>query len=55
VASVERYGGRVRLAVAGPVPLTAEVSAEAVAELGLGAGEPVHVAVKATEIDVYPA
>jgi len=55
VTSVERYGGRVRLAVTGPVPLTAEVSAEAVAELGLGAGESVHVAVKATEIDVYPA
>jgi molybdate transport system ATP-binding protein len=54
VASVERYGGRVRLAVVGPVPLTAEVSADAVAELRLGVGESVHVAVKATDIDVYP-
>ncbi|HEX6075887.1 MAG TPA: ABC transporter ATP-binding protein [Micromonosporaceae bacterium] len=55
VAGVDQYGGRVRLAVTGPVPLTAEVSADAVAELKLAAGERVHVAVKATEIDVYPA
>jgi molybdate transport system ATP-binding protein len=55
VSSVERYGGRVRLAVAGPVPLAAEVSVDAVAELHLVVGERVHVAVKATEIDVYPA
>jgi molybdate transport system ATP-binding protein len=54
VSSVERYGGRVRLAVAGPVPLTAEVSTDALAELRLATGEPVFVAVKATEIDVYP-
>jgi len=54
VSSVERYGGRVRLAVAGPVPLTAEVSTDALAELRLATGEPVFAAVKATEIDVYP-
>ncbi|MGH3736295.1 MAG: ABC transporter ATP-binding protein [Micromonosporaceae bacterium] len=55
VAGVERYGGSVRVSVTGPVPLTAEVSPAAVAELGLATGEPVYVAVKATEIEVYPA
>ncbi|MGH3655908.1 MAG: TOBE-like domain-containing protein [Micromonosporaceae bacterium] len=55
VETVDRYGSTVRVTVTGPVPLTAEVSPAAVADLGLSAGERVHVAVKATEIDVYPA
>ena len=54
VSSVEPYGGTVRVGIAGPVPLTAEVSPAAVAELRLSMGERVFVAVKATEIDVYP-
>jgi molybdate transport system ATP-binding protein len=48
-------GDRVRVIVAGPVPVTAEVTPAAVAELGLTAGAPVWVSVKATEITVYPA
>lgn len=55
VASVDPYGGRVRVTVTGPVPLIAEVSPAAVAELGLVPGVPVHLTVKATEIAVYPA
>ncbi|MGH3713934.1 MAG: ABC transporter ATP-binding protein [Micromonosporaceae bacterium] len=55
VASVDPYGGSVRVTVTGPVPLTAEVSPAAVAELGLSNGQSVYVAVKATEIDIYPA
>ena len=55
VASVDPYGSSVRVTVTGPVPLTAEVSTAAVADLALVPGAPVHVAVKAAEIEVYPA
>jgi molybdate transport system ATP-binding protein len=48
-------GERVRVIVAGPVPVTAEVTPAAVTELGLTAGAPVWASVKATEITVYPA
>jgi molybdate transport system ATP-binding protein len=48
-------GDRVRVIVAGPVPVTAEVTPAAVAELGLTAGAAVWASVKATEITVYPA
>jgi molybdate transport system ATP-binding protein len=48
-------GDRARIQVAGPVPLIAEVTADAVAQLDLAAGGPVWVSVKATDIDVYPA
>jgi molybdate transport system ATP-binding protein len=43
------------VAVAGSVPVTAEVSAAAVADLGLTEGLPVWVTVKAAEVDAYPA
>ena len=48
-------GDRVRVIVAGPVPVTAEVTPAAVAELGLIAGAAVWASVKATEITAYPA
>jgi molybdate transport system ATP-binding protein len=47
-------GDRVRVIVAGSVPVTAEVTPAAVAELGLIAGAQVWASVKATEITVYP-
>jgi molybdate transport system ATP-binding protein len=47
-------GDRVRVIVAGPVPVTAEVTPAAVAELGLTAGARVWASIKATEITVYP-
>jgi len=43
-------GRRVRLA--GAVPLVAEVTAAAVSELGLAAGSPIWIALKATEVQV---
>lgn len=55
VEGVESYGDTYRVQVAGPVPLTADVTAAAVAELGLSAGMPVWASVKATEVDIYPA
>ena len=55
VAFLDLEGDRVRVAVAGPFPITAEVTPAAVAELALGEGSPVWVSVKATEIGVQPA
>jgi molybdate transport system ATP-binding protein len=55
VAHLDPEGDRVRVAVAGPITITAEVTPAAVAELALGPGAPVWVSVKATEIGVQPA
>jgi molybdate transport system ATP-binding protein len=54
VAFLDPEGDRVRVAVDGPVAITAEVTPAAVAELGLDEGSPVWVSVKATEIGVQP-
>jgi molybdate transport system ATP-binding protein len=48
-------GDRARVRVNGPVPLIAEVTAAAVAELHLADGGPVWASVKATDIDTYPS
>jgi len=55
ILDLDRLGDRVRVRVGGPVPLTAEVTAGAFAELGLEPGREVWTAVKATEIETYPA
>ncbi len=55
VAAVEPVGGRLRVRIDGTRPVVAEVTAAAVREVGLAEGTDVWVAVKATEIDVYPA
>jgi molybdate transport system ATP-binding protein len=55
VTTVEREGDRVRVEVAGVISVVAEVTTEAVAELGLHQGAEVWVGIKATEIDVYAA
>ncbi len=55
VADVEQHGDLVRVTVDGPVPLLADVTPLAVAELGLAPGADVWSAVKATEVTVYPA
>jgi molybdate transport system ATP-binding protein len=55
VDTIDLEGERVRVRVAGPVPLVAEVTRAAVLELGLIAGASVWIAVKATEVSVYPA
>jgi molybdate transport system ATP-binding protein len=52
---IDLHGERVRVRVNSPVPLVAEVTLAAVRELRLQAGAPVWVAVKATEVSVYPA
>jgi molybdate transport system ATP-binding protein len=53
--SIDLHGERVRVRVSGPVPLVAEVTPSAVRALHLTAGAPVWIAVKATEVSVYPA
>jgi molybdate transport system ATP-binding protein len=52
---IDLRGDRVRVRVKSPVPLVAEVTPASVRELHLQAGAEVWVAVKATEISVYPA
>jgi molybdate transport system ATP-binding protein len=55
VRTVEAEGERARVAVDAAVPLVAVVTTAAVADLGLAAGAPVWVAVKATDVRVYAA
>ena len=55
VDSIERFGDRVRVRVNGPIPLIAEITPAAVTDLGLVAGTEVWMAVKATDITVFPA
>ena len=52
---IDLEGDRVRVRLSGPVPMVAEVTPSAVRELRLDAEPDVWVAVKATEISVYPA
>lgn len=54
VAEVEGFGERVRVRLAGPVPLVAEVTGAAVGELDLQVGTEVWASVKATEVLAYP-
>ena len=52
--ALEAMKERVRVQVSGPVPLVAEVTAAAVAELQLAPGGSIWTSVKATEVDAYP-
>jgi molybdate transport system ATP-binding protein len=55
VGDIDRIGDRVRIGLNGDLPLVAEITAEALAALGLHTGDEVLAAVKATDIDSYPA
>jgi molybdate transport system ATP-binding protein len=55
VRHVERLTDRVRVVLEGELPIVAEVTPAAVAELDLREGTDVWAAVKATEVDVYEA
>ena len=52
--TLDLEGERVRVRVGGPLPIVAEVTPAAVADLQLADGGPVWVSVKATEVVVYP-
>jgi molybdate transport system ATP-binding protein len=53
--TLEVVGDRVRVRVAGQVPIVAEITPAAVGELRLADGGQVWASVKATEVTVYPA
>jgi len=54
LTTLEAIGDRVRATLAGTPPLLADITAQAVAELHLRAGDHVWVSLKATDIDTYP-
>ncbi|HEU0041569.1 MAG TPA: ABC transporter ATP-binding protein [Jiangellaceae bacterium] len=55
VRDLEPHGDLVRVTLDGPVPLLADITPLAVAELSLGPGVDLWASVKATEVSVYPA
>jgi molybdate transport system ATP-binding protein len=55
VDDIDRLGDRVRVGVAGPVHLTAEITTTALDRLGFAIGDDIWASVKATDIAVYPA
>ncbi|HEY2437200.1 MAG TPA: ABC transporter ATP-binding protein [Solirubrobacteraceae bacterium] len=52
---VELYGDRARVRIEGRIPLVAEVTPAALAELRLGDGGEVWLSFKATDVGVFPA
>ena len=54
-SGVELYGDRARVRIEGKIPLVAEVTPAALAELSLGDGGEVWLSFKATDVGVYPA
>jgi molybdate transport system ATP-binding protein len=55
VSGIELLGGRVRVRVDGEIPLVAEVTPAAIADLKVEEGGEVWVSFKATDVGVYPA
>ena len=55
VDSIERHGDQVRVHLAGPLSVAADVTPAAVAELRLAEGQRLWAAVKASETHSYPA
>lgn len=55
VHGIELYGDRARVRVEAQVPLVAEVTPAALAELKLGEGGEVWLSFKATDVGIYPA
>ena len=52
IASIDRRGDRARLVLEGELPLLADITVDALEQLGLRPGDEVHAAVKATDIEV---
>ncbi len=55
VTELDEHGDRVRVTLADPPGMVAEITPGAQAELTLAAGQPVWATVKATEVEAYPA
>lgn len=54
VDTLERTADRIRLQVADPLPMAVDLTPDAVADLQLAPGREIWLAVKATDISVYP-
>ncbi|GAB3717301.1 ABC transporter ATP-binding protein [Nocardiopsis oceani] len=54
VDGIERFGDQVRVHLTGPLPLAADITPAALAELGLARGDTVWAGVKASEVECYP-
>lgn len=54
IVTVDMLGERVRVHLAGPLHLVAEITPAALATMGLRIGDAVWASVKATEVDTYP-
>jgi molybdate transport system ATP-binding protein len=54
IEALDQEGERVRVRLGGPLPIVAEVTAAAVADLDLAEGADVWASVKASEVTVYP-
>lgn len=53
--ALEPFGDRVRATISGQLPILADITIAAVADLRLTPGAPIWTSVKATDIDIYPA
>ncbi|RKS08278.1 molybdate transport system ATP-binding protein [Nocardiopsis sp. Huas11] len=54
VDGIERFGDQVRVRLAGPPALVADITPAALADLGLAHGDTVWAGVKASEVECYP-
>src|SRR5262245_21857927 len=55
IAGIQRHGDNLRVQLAGPITVAADITPAAAAHLHLAPGQPVWAAVKATETRAYPA
>jgi molybdate transport system ATP-binding protein len=55
VAGIQRHGDNLRIQLAGPIVVAADITPAAAAQLSLTPGQPVWAAVKAVETRAYPA
>ncbi|MEV6694418.1 ABC transporter ATP-binding protein [Micromonospora sp. NPDC051196] len=55
ITGIQRHGDNLRIQLAGPIEVAADVTPAAAAQLKLAAGQPVWAAVKAAETRAYPA
>ncbi|PSK67274.1 Molybdenum import ATP-binding protein ModC [Micromonospora sp. MH33] len=55
ITGLQRHGDNLRVRLAGPIGVAADVTPAAAAQLNLTPGQPVWAAVKATETRAYPA
>jgi molybdate transport system ATP-binding protein len=53
VTDIDRIGERARVALAGALPLTAEITLAALDALALRPGDEIAASAKATDIDAY--